>query len=229
VADHLDVFSKNEGFLEMFFQRQWTIGGKQTPILDYLFEDRSERDSIYYIRKARKLIPRDLFSFVDNKNKYQLNTLTSDSTFSYELNLAVLQAIEEYLKRNANTNHKRNVRFLAGRMEEITQRLEKQKQELVGFETTNRAIMSPHLRMEYAELQRNFTVTQELYLQLVKQLELSRFEEKRDEPFLVILRNPEFPIGRTYPNRKLITVTAFLSGCILVTALSWIRLNFNGK
>lgn len=229
VADHLDVFILDEGFLDFFFQRKWTIGGKPTTIMEHLFEDVSKNDSIYYVRKARKLIPQTFFSIVNSKNKFQLNTLTNDSTFSYELNLAILGAIEDFLKRNDNSNHKRNVRFLEGRLEESALRLEKQKRQLVEFETNNRAMLSPDLRMAYAELQRNYTVSQELYLQLTKQLELSRFEEKRDEPFLVILRHPEFPVTRTFPNRTLITITAFMFGCILVLAVTWIRLNFDDK
>ena len=58
-------------------------------------------------------------------------------------------------------------------------------------------------------------MNQEMYLQFQKQYELARIEELDDQNLIQVVKNPEVPVSRAKPNRKVVMTIALVCGFIL--------------
>ena len=68
------------------------------------------------------------------------------------------------------------------------------------------------MALEEGRLMRNVTLNQEIYIQFQKQYELTRIEELDDQALVQIVKNPEIPIVRSKPKRKVIVIFSFFIG-----------------
>jgi uncharacterized protein involved in exopolysaccharide biosynthesis len=105
-------------------------------------------------------------------------------------------------------------KFIEERIAEVSIDLEKSENSLATFRERNMTTFAPKVFLEEQRLLRNQAMNQEIYIQLKKQYELARIEEKNDQPLIEVLQKPEIPIIRASPQRTKIVVLATMLGFV---------------
>jgi uncharacterized protein involved in exopolysaccharide biosynthesis len=103
--------------------------------------------------------------------------------------------------------------FTAERAEQARKGLSDAEGTLAAFYQRNRTISgSPVLQMEEARLRRSVDMAQQLYVLLRLQEEQAAVQELRNTPAISVIDPPLVPAKRSWPSRRLATLTGLLIG-----------------
>ena len=84
---------------------------------------------------------------------------------------------------------------------------------------------SPSLLLEFERILRELEVQKQLYITLKREYEMTQIKEVEDSDIFHILDEPEIPLNKTRPKKKLIVVLAtffsFSLGVLLVITEDW--------
>ena len=116
--------------------------------------------------------------------------------------------------------------FIEERIKEVKINLVKSEEELKDFREQNRNYSdSPSLLLEFERILRELEVQKQLYITLKREYEMTQIKEVEDSDIFHILDEPEIPLNRTRPKKKLIVVLAtffsFSLGVFLVITEDW--------
>jgi uncharacterized protein involved in exopolysaccharide biosynthesis len=122
----------------------------------------------------------------------RVSLVLGDPELAARANAIFLSELSEYLRQERSASSRENREFIEGRQEESSRELRDAEEALRAFRDQNRNISnSPDLLMEEARLLRAVRVQEELFLELTRQFEIARIEEKKATPILEILDPPE--------------------------------------
>ena len=116
--------------------------------------------------------------------------------------------------------------FIEERIKEVKINLVKSEEELKDFREQNRNYSdSPSLLLEFERILRELEVQKQLYITLKREYEMTQIKEVEDSDIFHILDEPEIPLNKTRPKKKLIVVLAtffsFSLGVLLVITEDW--------
>ena len=116
--------------------------------------------------------------------------------------------------------------FIEERIKAVNIILVKSEEALKDFRVQNRNYSdSPNLLLEFERLLRELEVQKQLYITLKREYEMAQIKEVEDSDILHILDEPETPLSRTRPKKKIIVILAtffsFSFGVILTLMESW--------
>ena len=101
--------------------------------------------------------------------------------------------------------------FIEERIVETRKELELAEEALKNFRDRNRRIEnSPSLQLEQTRLVREASVLTGVYTTLKQQLETTKIEEVKESNYVVVLDQPEAPLDRAYPRKKLAVITGLV-------------------
>lgn len=131
---------------------------------------------------------------------------------------------------NQSSFHAKNQRiYLEKRVEEVKDSLSEAENKLKYFNENNRFVdQSPALLLIQKRLYRNVEITNAIYLELVKQLELAKLDEKKDTPIINVEQYAKDPIKKTGPQRAVLLISIMFF-FFLISALYFISLSFLKK
>ncbi|NTV97049.1 MAG: hypothetical protein HGA75_16820, partial [Thiobacillus sp.] len=113
----------------------------------------------------------------------------------------------------------RQLRFLEDRLLEVRRELSRAEDELVAFVEGNRAYReSPLLLQRYQRLLRDVEASNAVWVELRRQVELTRLEEQRDLSTLEILDRAAPPPRPITPNLRLNLLVAVCLGLTVALA-----------
>ena len=99
--------------------------------------------------------------------------------------------------------------FIEERIKEVKINLVKSEEELKDFREQNRNYSdSPSLLLEFERILRELEVQKQLYITLKREYEMTQIKEVEDSDIFHILDEPEIPLNKTRPKKKLIVVLA---------------------
>ncbi len=102
--------------------------------------------------------------------------------------------------------------------------LRRAEMEIASFLESNRQYrMSPQLTLEYARLQRQLDMRNQLYMSMLQGFEQARIEEVRDLPVITVIEPPELPIGPDARGGVRRTLIGLLIGLVLGCAIAFMR------
>ena len=138
-----------------------------------------------------------------------------------------LNKLQKYYKSQKNLEKKA---FISERISDVEKQLTMAEENLKFFRESNRAIFqSPTLQLEQERLLRDVSTLMQVYLTLKSQFELVQIELFDGSNMVEILDNPEAPLYRTGPRRKIIMFTAFafsfLFSTVVVFFKNWFERN----
>lgn len=229
LSDYLDQVIQNEDFLLKIINRKWWYSGDSLYLQDIwkMKPDQSLQNWKFVFN--RKLIDKirnsESIQLVKDKN-YGIITLTtffSEPQLAFDVNKFVIELLNEYVLTSIVSKAREKKLFIQNRISEIRLLLEKSENDLASFRERNSNATAPRVQLEEMRLVRDVTVNQEIYLQLQKQYELSKIEEKSDQPILSIIRNPEIPIDRFSPKRKLLLLLGIGIGLIIGSMFVFVK------
>lgn len=108
--------------------------------------------------------------------------------------------------------------FIEARIKDVNVDLIRAEEALKEFRLQNKNYQdSPSLLLEFERLLREVEVQKQLYITLKQEFEMAQIEEVEESDILYVLDQPEIPLTRSKPNRKLVVVLAGILGLGLGT------------
>jgi capsule polysaccharide export protein KpsE/RkpR len=217
------IFSElllDDEFLENILRKKWSVGGDSfdIPSLWRLRPDTLKPDWRYRLEKQQveKLRDGDFIKLEKTKSSgiSMLKTLFPDPSLACQVNVYVLKLFDEFMVRDQITQAGEKRKFIADRIGEIERDLRRSEEQLADFQMKNKNVTIPTVLMEQMRLKRNMDINQELYLQLKKQFEIAKIEEKNDQPVIQLISKPVQPVSPFKPNRKLVMAAALAGGIL---------------
>ncbi|HEX7050657.1 MAG TPA: Wzz/FepE/Etk N-terminal domain-containing protein [Longimicrobiales bacterium] len=140
-----------------------------------------------------------------------------------QVNRRLLDLVNEFNLERRQTQARAEREFVESRLEEARRELAEAEAELKEFlERNRRGVESaPHLRFEWARLDRQVALRQEIVTQLSKAFEQARIVEVRNTPVLTLVDGPEGSIRAARRNMKLAVAMALFLGGTLGIALAF--------
>jgi uncharacterized protein involved in exopolysaccharide biosynthesis len=124
-----------------------------------------------------------------------LETRFEKPDLAYEVNLYIMDELNDYLLSQTRSQESENRKFIEKRLAEVSEELRNTEDALLNFNIRNKSISSPELVLQSARLRRAVEINQEIYLQLKKELEMAKINERKETPVVEVIARPEFPLG----------------------------------
>lgn len=229
---------QDRGFLLKILGKMWYIKNEPDSVYlekvwDIKCDTSVENWEYFYESKLVEHLRKGKYISLSKNKKTEvvtLNTLFQTPELALQVNQHILTLLADYMRESFRFQAQEKRRFIENRIVEVFKELEKSENNLTLFRERNINASSPRIIIEEQRLLRNVSLNQELYLQLLKQCELARIEEKNDQPLIEILQNPELPILKASPQRtKLVmifTLCGFLCSLIVASILNWYKDNY---
>ena len=153
-----------------------------------------------------------------------LSVYASESKFSSDLNLAILDILEKMINKFKLSRVIEQKNFIENSMIEVKKDLTLAEDELKEFRDRNRNIISsPALLLQQARLLRDVEVQTQVYITLKTQLEMVKIEEIQGSRTIQILDHPEAPTTRLSPRPFRTIILSIFFGLSLGVGIIYLK------
>jgi uncharacterized protein involved in exopolysaccharide biosynthesis len=220
-SDYLDKIIQDQEFIAGLYEKKWFFKDQYLYLERILEIDQDTTIAnwkhVYFMSKIEAVRKRKLITI--NKDLktgiLSLNSNMPDPKLAYDINRYTLDFISNYIRNSIKTQAKEKKLFIEERLKEVKIDLQNAEEKLARFKERNLMSSSPKVILEEGRLLRNVTLNQEIFLQYQKQYELARVEELDNQTLIQVVKNPEIPVKRSKPNRKMIVAVSLVSGVLL--------------
>ncbi len=149
------------------------------------------------------------------KSKSGIITITTNSTsesFSKYFNQYLVEALTEFYVNRITQKGKVNLSIIQNRVDSIAIALKNAEFALARWKDSNFQLVKAQGMIGEMQLRRNIEVSNSIYIEGIKQLEVSKFTLLQDTPFLQIIDQPSFPIE---PSGKISALKGLIFGSII--------------
>jgi uncharacterized protein involved in exopolysaccharide biosynthesis len=154
------------------------------------------------------------------RNILEIRTSMPDRFCVADLAIAVSNYLTEYSKDYATKKSMEDHEFIKKQYDELKEKYYTAQGELATYKVRNINIQSEYAKIEEKRLENEYTIAYELYLNAAKQLETSKVTLQQSTPVFSILVEPEVPLWRTQPKRKILVAIFFTCGFFLSVFIS---------
>jgi len=228
-SDYLDKVILDKNFISTLYDRKWLFNGDMTALEDIfgITPDPAAHNTehTYLTRKYDRFRNSGMISIHKNP-KTGILSLTTNAHYpqlAYDLNVHTLEYIDNYVRSSILSQAKEKRTFIADRAREAKNELAGAEVALARYRERNMMSTSPLIALEMGRLSRQVSLSQDIYTQLLKQLDIARMEELDDMPLAQIIKAPEIPYVRSKPNKKIILIAAFAMGMLLGCAAVFLK------
>jgi LPS O-antigen subunit length determinant protein (WzzB/FepE family) len=251
LMNYVDLLIQNTPFCEKIIEQKWIVQRLQTkqeikartqPVFDTItlaqfwefnkpdtaslnWEYRYKMAQINNLRSGKK----NFISIEKDKIKgtLEIKTRFENPSLSYAVHEYLIEYLREYVENDYLNRGKDKRIFVEERVVEAKSSLNRAEYHLVNFKEKNLAAQSPAIILEGERLQREVLLQANVYTELVKQLELAKIEEKKEAIAFEVIKEADFPLGPSEPNRKLLMLIGLFggvfAGIFVVFAKEWIK------
>ena len=236
ISDYLEFIVRDSKFLNRILEREWIYKGKAQYLrdifnfrIDTVLDKQSYKEKKMLLDYFRK---NNYLTLVKDKKTGLLTLTTNFDTpeLAYDVNRYVTDLLGEYIKNSLKSQAKEKRAFIEERIKEVNINLRNSENLLAVFKERNAISTSPKIVLEEMRLNRDVNINQEVYIQLQKQCEIARIDEKNDQPLIEVIQNPELPIKKSKPQRLFILIGSLISGFaisfIYIMFWHWFHMNF---
>lgn len=234
IYDNEEVVKKNDllanHFIELYgFHDKW----KDIEELKSFNFTRMHMDSLELIENSalsqlRNFLVNDLL--VVNKSFegiISIDLTTENEDLSQQINVAILDNIEKYYIRNSTEKEKFTVANLTNRLDSIQHELGKAEDALSRFMDRHITTVKSKGRKDQVRLTRDVQILTVMYVEIVKNLELAKFNLISKTPILQVIDGPIKPLKRLSTSKVVaIAIGGILAG-IFICAFICIRYAVN--
>lgn len=228
LPEYYQSLVQSEGFLTSVINRQIDLikSGQRSPWRDLGFID---EDAVGDIKQIPSLVSflKSRVSIVNQKSSspratiLALTVTTSDRQLSKQIAEDLLADLSVYGGDQRNQKAAQNRAFVEKRLHDSEIALKSAESELAHFTMHNRKIATPDLETHKDGLERAVKAKEEVYLELLKQLEAARTKEEENKTVLQVL---ERPISiKTGPKRVLYLMFTAMIGLLFFGGLTYAR------
>ncbi len=172
---------------------------------------------------------------VDRLTKILTVTVTMpESQLSADVANKIAESLDKYIRTKRKSFASEQKFYIEKRIEQLNDSLTLAEENLKNFSEQNRMILqSPQLLLERGRLMRNVEILNAVYIELNKQLEVTKIDEIRETPVLNIKEWAKDPIYKAGPARVnnfitflflsiLLSSIYFYLKIVLKNTLSWL-------
>jgi uncharacterized protein involved in exopolysaccharide biosynthesis len=199
--------------------------GKQKSLLTIISNGKTKssqsgKDSLIY--KAVTRLSKNIIKIKPMKSSLiSITTKTFEPKLASDLAKAVIEELDQMQKSYRLSRHKEKRYFIKNRMKDVEKELVVSENLLKSFRESNRNFnSSPSLLLEEARLEREVTIQMQVFITLKKEFELNQIEEIENSSMLVVIDEPETPIGKNSPHIKrgvyLYTFIGLIFGILII-------------
>jgi uncharacterized protein involved in exopolysaccharide biosynthesis len=220
ISEFLPEVIKDRDFMLKVLTRKWLYSGDSL-FLEQIWEmkpDTSRNDCAYAFETAKvNALRNGKFIVLTKDIKTGLLSLTTtfgNAQLTYDVNAYVLQLLDSFIRDNMRSQAKDKRQFIEQRIEEVSNELLQAENFLTSFKERNAVSLAPRVRLEEERLQRKVMINQEVYIELQKQYEMARIQEKNDQAIVQVIQQPEIPVVKYWPKRSLMVMQGMLIGFV---------------
>lgn len=220
-SDYLDKIIQDQEFIAGLYEKKWFFKGDYLP-LEAILEIEPDTTienwkHAYFMSKIEAVRKGKLITIIKDVKTgiLSLNSNMPDPKLAYDLNRYTIDFISNYIRNSFKSQAKEKRLFIEERLKEVKHDLQVAEEQLARFKERNLMSSSPKVILEEGRLLRNVTLNQEMYIQFQKQYELARVEELDNQTLIQVVKNPEIPVQRSKPNRKMIVVVSLVGGVLV--------------
>lgn len=139
---------------------------------------------------------------------------------SITLNREILASANNFLQERRQTRAAAETKFMESRLNESRSQLAVAEAGLRDFVTQNRQYQtSPQLALQYAQLERNVSLRQQVFVTLSQSYEQARIEAMRNVSLISVLQRPEYAVVRKVPSLVRNVLLGFILGTLVAMGL----------
>ena len=226
--EYYTALFKSRAFLEAILHQRFMVQargerGEQVELLE-TFEIEAESAQERVARGAEAFLK--TITIVAGKSKSlgpQLITVTAtagEPQLAADVANAFLAELLKYNESVRNSKAASNRTFVETQVGKARVLLAEAEEAFADFSTRNRKIATPDLQTEKDRLARAVKAQEEVFITLLKQLELAKIQEHEDQQTVEIIEQARAPLARTSPNRRNMVTIAGFAGVFLFGILA---------
>ena len=179
---------------------------------------------IYRVSREEK----DLFSLLNSQFKITTNEKENTINLSFSMEepqaaAQMLQQAENYLQETIiefkTRKTKRQLDFIQKQYESAEKAFKEKQIQLAAFQDMNRGLISAIPMTRQTQLQSEYNLAYNLYLELAKQLETQKIKVQEDTPAFISIEPVSIPLDKSKPNKGMIIAIWSFLGIILGIAV----------
>lgn len=165
------------------------------------FESKNERQ--VFLGVYRNLANNQVRTNVDRLTKIlTLTVIMPESQFSADIANRIAESLDKYIRTKRKSFASEQKFYIEKRIEQLTDSLTIAEEKLKNFSEQNRMILqSPQLLLERGRLMRNVEILNAVYIELNKQLEVTKIDEIRETPVVNVKEWAKDPVYKAGPAR----------------------------
>ena len=165
--------------------------------------------------------------FNQKLNIIEISTVTTNPLISYIITNKTFELLQNKI---IETNQKSSLAVLDFNIKNFNSKKEEfliLQDKLAKFRDSNQIISSSKFNNELSVIENEFNLVRSIYLELARQVELSKIEVTRDTPVFNILKDAYIPNKKFEPRRTYIVILFSLFG--LISSITFIFLRYQLK
>ena len=171
---------------------------------------------------------RRLFSLLNSQFKITTNEKENTINLSFSMEepqaaAQMLQQAENYLQETIiefkTCKTKRQLDFIQKQYESAEKAFKEKQIQLAAFQDMNRGLISAIPMTRQTQLQSEYNLAYNLYLELAKQLETQKIKVQEDTPAFISIEPVSIPLDKSKPNKGMIIAIWSFLGIILGIAV----------
>ena len=171
---------------------------------------------------------RGLFSLLNSQFKITTNEKENTINLSFSMEepqaaAQMLQQAENYLQETIiefkTCKTKRQLDFIQKQYESAEKAFKEKQIQLAAFQDMNRGLISAIPMTRQTQLQSEYNLAYNLYLELAKQLETQKIKVQEDTPAFISIEPVSIPLDKSKPNKGMIIAIWSFLGIILGIAV----------
>jgi uncharacterized protein involved in exopolysaccharide biosynthesis len=152
----------------------------------------------------------------DKKNGIiTLSAMMPDPKVAATIASKTLEYLSKYVSDYRTGKARQQVNFLAKQTNEARRRYEAAEFALYNYRDKNRSLFLNTAKIEEQRLQADYTLAQEIYTNLSRQLEQSRIKVQEEEPVFQVLEPARVPSHKSGPKRTILIIGFAFFGAIV--------------
>lgn len=185
-------------------------------------------DDLHKIRidKAKQILQNRIEVIEQESGLFIINVLMEEPELASDIANYISVYIQEYISNKSTDKAKKNKIFINERLNEVEIKLKDSEKNLLEFFKKNPTIDTPVLQFENLTLTRELEINQELYLTILKELEIAKIEELKELEIIQILDSALPPIEKTSPNILFILIVMFNFSFLSAVTFFYLKYNY---
>jgi uncharacterized protein involved in exopolysaccharide biosynthesis len=152
-----------------------------------------------------------------------LSAVEQDPVVAATLARLSLDYLTNYITTYRTEKARKQVTFLAQRVNEAKGRYQTAEYALATYRDRNRNVLLNTAKIDEQRLQADYLLEQSVYNELSKQLEQAKIKVQEETPVFKILEPPTVPINKSAPKRTLLMLGFSVVGLIISIVIALIR------